>query len=240
MVGIILAAGDGVRLRKSSGRDCCKSLEKVHSTRLIEYALDNLDMLGIEKAVIVIGKQGDSVKSAVGQKHKNVEIEYVHQPKQFGLINAFVQALHSVQNESAVLQLADEIFSELDINAINQHIKAEQFDFSCGITYESNPQKIKANFSVETDHGSLIKKCTEKPTEIINNIKGTGFCIFKNETLEILKNIYNEEENTPKDLCDFFNYLIKSGKKGAAFCVAKNEFNINTIADLEEAECFFN
>ena len=56
MIGVILAAGDGKRLKKSSSEDSCKPLIKIKGKRLIEYSLDNLIELDVEKAFIVVGK----------------------------------------------------------------------------------------------------------------------------------------------------------------------------------------
>lgn len=238
MVGVVLAAGNGVRLRESAGKEVCKALEKVCGLYLIEFALNNLIELNIDKVFIVVGKQGDLIKHAIGEKYKSLNITYVSQLHQKGLINAFAQALPFIKDDGAVLQLADEIFVDLKSDEIKRFIYDMSCDFYCGITYESDPEKIKANFSVETDDAFLMKKCTEKPKEVINNIKGTGFCVFNSETLQILEDIYSETDNSPKDLCDFINYLLDNSKKGTTFCVAEREFNINTLSDLKEAEYF--
>lgn len=238
MVGVILAAGDGTRLKNNLSEDCCKVLQKVNNQYLIEYALNNLVELGVKEVYIVVGKHHDLIKRVIGNVYKNLTVFYVYQPQQKGLINAFVQALTFVQ-DNVVLQLADEIFAGLKTSEIKEQINSMDFDFLCGITYENNRDKIKNNFSVECDEMSIIKKCTEKPDIVINNNKGTGFCIFRAETLNLLKEVYNETDNYPRELCDFINYLTVNGKKAVARCIAEKEFNINTLSDLEEARAFY-
>ena len=235
MVGVILAAGDGLRLRESTGKQSCKVLEKICGTHLIEFALNNLVKLNIEKVYVVVGKQGGLIKSAIGESYKGITVIYVPQVQQKGLINAFAQVLDFVEGEKVLLQLADEIFVDLKESCIKKVLTSDAFDFYCGITYESDPEKIKANFSVELNDDGEIKKCTEKPLTVVNDIKGTGFCVFGNNSLRILKKTYNEKENKPYDLCDFMNILTSCGKKGITFCVAQKEFNINTLTDLEAA-----
>lgn len=235
MVGVILAAGDGTRLRSS---DACKPLIKVGGVHLIEYALGNLIKLGVEDAYIVVGRHRDSIRSAIGDNYKGIRISYVHQPEQKGLINAFVQAVRLFEG-GAVLQLADEIFLDLRAEEIRECISQGSFDFYCGITFEDNEDKIKNNFSVECCEDSVIRNCIEKPKKIINNIKGTGFCIFGADALTMLREIYSESENSPRELCDFMNILTQAGKKGLALCIAKKELNINTPSDLEEAQSFY-
>lgn len=240
MIGVILAAGKGTRLKKSTGEYGCKALKKINDMYLIEFALNNLIDLDISKVVIVIGQQGEMIKNTIGDKYKGIKISYAYQPFQKGLINAFVQAIDEIKsNEDVVLQLADEIFINFNANNIKTYINEMLYDFYCGITYENNYEKIKNNFSIEVDNTAIIKKCTEKPVVVTNNLKGTGFCIFKYHTLQMLKSIYDENSNTPEDLCDYLNYLISKKEKGITFCVAEKEFNINTLSDLKEAEAHF-
>ena len=93
-------------------------------------------------------------------------------------MNAMMQAVNTVgRDEDILLQLADEILTGLESDSIKACLAEDESDFYCGITYEDDVRKIKGNYSVETDEGSLLKKCTEKPTVVENNIKGTGLCL---------------------------------------------------------------
>lgn len=239
MIGVILAAGDGTRLAMSTGQDICKALRKINGTHLIEFALDNLVELEINEVYIVVGKQGDSIKEVIGNQYKSLTVHYVHQYEQKGLVDAFVQALKEIKdNETVILQLSDEIFIDLNTEFIKNELKAENYDFYCGVTPEENEQKIKNNFSVETDSNSLLVKCTEKPKIVTDNVKGTGFSIFSCKTQKVIKETYESENNTLYDLCDCFNYLTEKGYRGLVFSVAEKEFNINTALDLTEVEKF--
>ena len=240
MIGVILAGGDGTRLKTSTGQDICKSLRKINDKHLIEFALDNLIETGVEKAYVVVGKQGDLIKDALGDAYGNIAIEYVHQPQQIGLVNAFVQALNVINcDEPIILQLADEIFVNLNAEVIKNAFKTDDVAFYCGVTPEENVDKIKNNFSVETDEKSFLVKCTEKPEIVVNNIKGTGFSIFSGEAWKIIKEKYESDPYNFSDLCDCFTYFTASGYKGLVFNVAEREFNINTSSDLLEAESYF-
>lgn len=240
MIGVILAAGDGTRLKMSTGQDICKPLKKINNTHLIEFALNNLIDLEANEAYIVVGKQGDLIKNVIGNKYKNLNVHYVIQEQQNGLMNAFLQALNIIDNnETVILQLSDEIFVSLNIDAIKDILRTEKSDFYCGVTYEENPEKIRNNFSVETDSDFILVKCIEKPQVVTNNIKGTGFSIFNGKTIKNIKEIYKTEPQKIYDLCDCFNYLTATGFVGSTFVVAEKEFNINTNSDLIEAETLF-
>ena len=231
MIGVILAAGDGTRLTKSTGQNICKPLKKINNKHLLEYSLDNLVELEANEVYIVVGKQGDLIKGAFGNEYKGLNVHYVYQQEQKGLMNAFVEALNVMNcDETVILQLSDEIFIDLKIEKIKKAMKKD-FYFYCGITFEDDIEKIKNNFSVETDDKSKLIKCVEKPKIVTNNIKGTGFTIFNAKTLEIIKS-----HTELRDLCDSFNYLTETGYGGHALNIAEKEFNINTLDDLAEAE----
>ena len=237
MIGIILAAGDGKRLKNSSKEDYCKPLIKVNGKRLIEYSLDNLMKLDVKKAYIVVGKEGDLIQKSLGYSYNGIQIFYVVQSIQTGLMDAFVQAINIAGcEETVILQLSDEIFYDLKIDEIKKLAESGANNFYCGVTYEDDTEKIKKNFSVDTDNKGIIKKCIEKPLCVVNNIKGTGFCIFGSDALKVLTNINDTEINLLRDLCDYINYLLVKGKTGLALHIAEKEFNINTFADLLEAQ----
>lgn len=241
MIGVILAGGDGTRLTMSTGQDICKSLRKIKDKHLIEFALNNLIDLETTEVYIVVGKQGDLIKNAIGDKYKTLNINYVQQSEQKGLVDALVQALKVIDpDKTVILQLADEIFVNLNTEEIKNALKTEKFDFYCGVTTEENAEKIKNNFSVEMDESSVLIKCIEKPKIVINNTKGTGFTIFGAKAQRIIKETYETNPQKVHDLCDCFNYLIANNYRGLALYVAEKEFNINTASDLKEAESFFN
>ncbi len=240
MIGVILAGGDGTRLTMSTGQNICKSLRKIKDKHLIEFALNNLIDLAITEVYIVVGKQGDLIKNAIGDKYKSLNVSYVQQSEQKGLVDALVQALKVIDpDKTVILQLADEIFVNLDTKEIKNALKTEKFDFYCGITTEENAEKIKNNFSVEMSDKALLIKCIEKPKAVVNNIKGTGFTIFGGKAQKIIKETYETNPQKVHDLCDCFNYLVANNYRGLALYVAEREFNINTASDLTEAESFF-
>lgn len=236
MVGVILAAGNGTRFGSSS---FCKVLNRINNITLIELALNHLVQFGIHEAYIVVGKHADRISGILGCEYSGIQIHYVHQPKQLGLINALVQALPFLpEGEDVCLQLADEVFFDLKTEAIKDSLAEMGFDVYCGITIEENPEKIMQNYSVEVSGTSRITRCVEKPTSVPNNMKGTGMCFFRHSTLQMLGQIYDTHTGAPCDLCDFLNYLIAAGRTVTALLVAEKEININTPADLEEAVAF--
>lgn len=234
-----MAAGDGTRYKKSCGNNNCKILSELDNKFLIEFALGNLKALNIEQAFIVVGKAAEAIKKEIGYNYSDITVSYINQPIRKGIIHALIQAIKTIVADDVVLQLADEAFVNFNTTEVAEVVFAEEYDFLCGITYESNAEKIKSNYSVSVDKNLILKECTEKPHKVINNIKGTGFCVFDKQCIQLLSDIYDEEINFPCDLCDYMNLLISSGKKGKCICVADREFNINEYSDLTEAAKYY-
>ena len=233
MIGIILAAGKGRRLMHDTGVDRAKALICIGGKNLIEYALENLHLMQVDKIYIVVGEHKSEVVEAVGDNYKGIPIAYIIQSEPIGLINAISKVLPFCESGAAV-QLSDEVFINLNTDFL-KNFQNQNADFLCGIIEETAPERIKENYSVLTDENGYIVRTKEKPKEIINNLKGTGFCVFNKECMDILKRVYSQEKNTPCDLCDFMNLLIWEGKKGKCFNVAQMEININTKSDMDYA-----
>ncbi|MBQ3431846.1 MAG: NTP transferase domain-containing protein [Clostridia bacterium] len=233
MIGIILAAGKGKRLMRDTGIDRSKALISIGGKKLIEYALENLHLMKVDKIYIVVGEHKSQVVDVVGNNYKGIPIAYVIQSEPIGLINAISQVLPFCDT-GAVIQLSDEVFIDLNYNFLKS-FQNQNADFLCGIIEEKERERIKENYSVLIDENGFVVRTHEKPTEIINNLKGTGFCVFNKSCMDILKRVYSESENTPYDLCDFMNLLIWEGKKGRCFKVAESEININAKVDYDYA-----
>lgn len=239
MTGLILAAGAGSRLNSSFDKDICKPVMKVNGKSLIEYSLKNLNTMAIEHAVVVVGKYKDEIISVLGEEYNGIKITYCIQEKPIGLMNAVMSAYDIIKGDDVVLQLGDELFIDCKAAQMKEYYCESGADFMCTYTYEDDREKIKNNYSLRCDAAGTITDCIEKPLTVDNNMKGTGMCIFGKECLELLKNNYDKDANFPNDLCDLMKLLVISGRKGKTFCIAKEELNINTKAELVYAQNLF-
>ena len=219
MVGMILAAGGGTRFAEGG---CCKPLLPVNGKPLIAYSLDNLTALGVSEIMIVVGKYGEEIRKAVGSTYCDIPVRYTVQPQPKGIMNAVYLAGEHLNSEAVALQLSDEIFIAPRLREIE---KIKDADFLCGYTVPENPQIIRENYALFCE-GDRILSAVEKPKEIVNEKKGTGFCVFSAECLALLHAKYTAETSVG-DLCDFMNMLVENGRKGIAVHIAAEEINVN-------------
>ena len=189
----------------------------------------------VKRIIIVVGKYLDIIKIAIGEHYKGIPVSYVIQDNAVGLINAFICGAEKVKDEDVALQLCDEVFFNSYAKEVKEYFKSNSFDFICGVTKDSK-DSIKENYCVNTDSEGRILSFIEKPKRIKNDLKGTGFCLFKYDTINYLKNVYSPEDNYPFDLTDYLNELLDNGFCADIKEVAEKEFNVNTVDDLENAE----
>ncbi len=231
MLGIILAGGNGTRFAE---KGCCKPLLQINGKYLIEYALDNLVSMGVDRALIVVGKYEADIKAALGNSYKSIDICYAVQETQMGCIHAFYCALPYWKGETVVLQLGDEVFRRFDADAVK---KIGNADFACGYINVKNKDDVKENYAIycEGPNNKLVR-CVEKATVVKNNKKGTGFCVFNPDCITLLKERFTTAGDHFVSLGDYMNNLIANGKKGVAILIAEEEININTSEKLQYAK----
>ncbi|MBN3038286.1 MAG: bifunctional N-acetylglucosamine-1-phosphate uridyltransferase/glucosamine-1-phosphate acetyltransferase [Candidatus Omnitrophica bacterium] len=90
IVGIVLAAGEGTRMKS----DIPKVLHKICGKPMLKYMLDLLGRLQIDKNIVIVGHQSDKVKTIF----KNKTVKTVTQPRLLGSGDAVWQARKSLFN----------------------------------------------------------------------------------------------------------------------------------------------
>ena len=110
MKAVVLAAGEGVRLRPiTSTRP--KHLIRVGGKPLLEYCLTSLKTLEIEEVLIVIHYMGDAIRKYFGDgKNFGLKISYVEQDSVLGTGNA-LRVTEPYVKEDFILVYGDLLFS---------------------------------------------------------------------------------------------------------------------------------
>ena len=76
MQAVILAAGQGIRLRPLTDL-CPKCLVEVHGRPILRYQLEALCDAGVRECIIVIGYRAAQVRNAFGTRFRGLSITYV-------------------------------------------------------------------------------------------------------------------------------------------------------------------
>lgn len=91
MDGVVLAAGEGSRLRPLTASRP-KPMLPVAGKPLLEHALDQLVDLGATALVVVVGYCGEVIVDYFGESYRGVSIRYAEQTEQKGMAHALLCA----------------------------------------------------------------------------------------------------------------------------------------------------
>jgi histidinol-phosphate/aromatic aminotransferase/cobyric acid decarboxylase-like protein/choline kinase len=113
MQALILAAGTGSRLGKYT-QDNTKCMLEINGLILIKHTLEKLHNVGIKKLILVVGYKKDNLIQHVGDKYKDIEIEYVENPiyDQTNNIYSLYLAKDKLEQDDTILLESDLIFEE--------------------------------------------------------------------------------------------------------------------------------
>ena len=124
MQAIILAAGMGKRLGELTKTNT-KCMVKVNGVTLIERVLRQLDLLDLNRIVLVIGYEGQKVRDYVSTLEINTKIEYVENKVYDKTNNIYSLALakQQLQEDDTLLLESDLIFDSkmLDLILNNEY-----------------------------------------------------------------------------------------------------------------------
>ena len=111
----ILAGGLGTRLR-SVVSDRQKVVATVGEKPFVTFLLDELDQIGISKAVLCVGYLGNQVQAILGDQYKRIQLTYSQEPEPLGTGGALHFALPLLTSEQ-IMVLNGDSFCQTDLAA---------------------------------------------------------------------------------------------------------------------------
>ncbi len=235
MIGVIPAAGSGVRARPYT-YEMHKGMFAIDGQTNIERLITLMrDDLGIEEIVIVLGYMGDTIREAFGDGSSlGVRLHFVdnnHLDK--GWAWSVLLAKPYLAGRDACIMLCDEFYlgtnhvelAKLDRDGLSAVVAVKTVD---------DPELIKRNFSVERD-GTRVVRLVENPVALPNDILGMANFIVTPEVIGLLEDAYDGGRPSI-EFVNFIDELIRDGHGVAAFDMAGDYINLNDVASLEAAQ----
>lgn len=192
-LAVFLLAGGGIRLRPYTD-DIPKCLVEVNKKKLLIRMLDYLVKGGIEKAIFVIGYKGEKIREVVGDRWKNMTIEYVN--------NVDWATTNNVVSLSLALPKVDQDFILLEGDLIFTWEAFEHL-FEPDRMAVANYQNHMNGTLVKVDANEMVKQFIMED-------------ISENERKKLYKtvNLYSFKYSSFKNLIvPELNKLINSGQK---------------------------
>ena len=221
MQAVILAAGEGIRLRPLT-LDKPKPLVKIDGKTLLEHNLDQLIGL-IDEVILIIGYKGDMIKEYIGSEYQSMKIKYIEQKEQLGTGHALMQAKKLIKGKFLVL-MSDDLYGKDDIDNCLKH------ELCVLAKKVNNPER----FGVFVLEGNKVKDIIEKPDSFIGNLINTGCYVFDERIFEELDKI----EKSERDEYELTDALKNLAGKTNIICEEVKHFYvpIGYPEDLEKAK----
>jgi UDP-N-acetylglucosamine diphosphorylase/glucosamine-1-phosphate N-acetyltransferase len=233
MKAVILAAGEGVRLRPiTSTRP--KHLIKVGGKPILEHCLNAVKTSGIEEALVVIHYMGDAIRQYFGDGKKfGLKIEYVEQKAVLGTGNA-VSMVEPYVKDDFLLVYGDLLFSaEAVKNVIDLHGK-EKPVATMAVVPVGNPEDYGV---VELEDEKYVKGIVEKPNrkEAPSNLANAGVYVFSTEIFDKIRET-SASARGEWEITDAVSQLSKEKKTVLAVKISSGDWiDIGRPWDLLEA-----
>ena len=190
MKGIILAGGAGTRLHPVT-KSISKQLLPIYNKPMIFYPLSTLMLSGIRDILIISTPEDISkYESLLGDGNNiGLSIQYKIQPNPNGLAEAFILGEEFIAKDDVCLILGDNIFYGKDLPKLLKETvtKVEESNQSFIFGYNvSDPERYGV---VEFNKNEEVISIEEKPKNPKSNYAVVGLYYYKNDVIEIAKNI---------------------------------------------------
>ncbi|MEK7582826.1 MAG: sugar phosphate nucleotidyltransferase [Patescibacteria group bacterium] len=178
MKGIILAGGEGTRLRPLT-KVTSKQLLPIYDRPMIFYPLQTLLQAGIKDILIIIAprRAGDFLNLLGSGKEFGAKFTYEIQDKPEGLAQAFIIGEKFIGKDNVTLILGDNIFED---------------DFSKEINNFKSGGHIFAKKVPDPERSGVVKfdaemravKIVEKPKKFLSSYAIPGLYVYDNRVIE--------------------------------------------------------
>lgn len=234
MIGIIPAAGSGIRARPYT-YELHKGMFLIDGKPNIERHVALMrDEMGIDEIVIVLGYMGNTITEHFGDGADfGVRITYVeNQHLDKGWAWSVLLAKPYMAGRLGVVMLADEFYLDSNLGAMTDI--DDDYMVVVPVKPVEDPELIKKNFSVERD-GSRVIRLVENPVSTPNDLLGMATFLIRPEVLGELEAAF-EGGRSSLDFVTFVDDLIRSGNSVGVFDLEGEYINLNDVASMEAAQ----
>jgi len=205
MKGIILAGGEGTRLRPLT-TVTSKQLLPIYNKPMIMYPLGTLLKAGIKDILIIVSPDhaGDFLHLLGSGRQFGAKFTYEIQDKPEGLSQAFVIGADFIGSDSVTMILGDNIFQD-DFSQVIKSFTVGGHIFAKEV---SDPERFGV---VKFDQQQRAVQIQEKPREFLSNYAITGLYIYDNRVVEVAKQL-KPSSRGELEITDLHNWYLQRGE----------------------------
>lgn len=209
LVGIILAAGKGTRMKSRLP----KALHELCGKPMTRHVIDACKDAGVDECVVVVGHGADEVKAGLGS-----DVRYVAQEDQRGTGDACIKAMAAVDGDKAVLVLPGDA----------PLIEAETLTGLCEKMVSSGAEAVILTARVKDpgSYGRIVRECDGGPVvkiveakdatadeKIVDEVNSGIYCFRAASLRKYLGMITDDNAQRELYLTDVFGLMRSDGLK---------------------------
>jgi len=208
LIGIVLAAGDGKRLRPLTETKP-KVLMPVAGKPVIYYPLDVLSRLGIEEVYVVVSYMKDVVIENVKEitDELSINVKFIDQGNALGTGHAVKKVVENVLDDAVIIYGDLYLNSSTVSNALKKAVE-KRFNVVVGVVV-SNISK----YGKLVVDGEKVLEIVEKPSENGTGVANAGIYFVKSKVLELV----NELRKSPRGEYELTDIISIARSKGEEF-----------------------
>ncbi|MCC6347927.1 MAG: nucleotidyltransferase family protein, partial [Nitrospirales bacterium] len=153
-----------------------------------------------------------------------------------GLVSAIETAHPDLDGEDFFLFLGDEIILNGRYDEMLDTFYREDAFVVCGVLHQGDPEQIRKTYALIQSESGVVYRLIEKPERAVNDIMGTGNCIFRNGILSYIPRVPLHHIRNEKELPDLIQCAIDDGRRVKSFFISEYYINVNTKTELESME----
>lgn len=224
MKAVVLAAGEGVRLRPLT-ENRPKHMIKIAGKPILEYCLEAIRACGVRDVVIVVNYMADKIRDYFGSGEKiGLNIEYAWQKSIIGTGNAVTAAEPYVDGDF-ILVYGDLLFTAEALEKVLKTHKDKAPTATMAVVQVENPEEFGI---VETAEGGTVKRIIEKPRreEAPSKMANAGIYVFSEGIFKKAREI-KASSRGEWEITDAIAFMINDGA-----CILTAEIPISEWCDV--------
>lgn len=231
IVGVILAAGKGTRIRQLPST-YPKPVLPILGAPLIYYQLRMIAELGIKRVLIVVGYLSYEIVRHVERiPELDLEIDYVEQEDTLGIAHSLGK-LEPLLNGPLLVLLGDIYLDAPHIHKMLDVFSEPSVDCVLGATEECDYNIIRKNYCMVTDRSGYVTRVIEKPRYPKSKLKGVGLYLFSNQVFDAIRRTPRTAIRDEYEITDSIQIMIDDGYKIKPSLCIKQDMNITYPYDL--------
>lgn len=172
MRAMILAAGEGTRIREVTEGKIPKPLVDMGEGPLIEHTVNKLIDFGVEEIVINLHYEGDEIREHFGNEWKGTDITYSEEDNLLGTAGGIKKAEDKFCDTFIVVY--GDILSDLDLKKFVSYHEEKESDTTI-LVYREEENLTEASIILKNEDNE-ITEFIEKPSEsTIEKFRGNNF-----------------------------------------------------------------